>query len=222
VIKQDYILRLIEQLAQFLARILKLHERGEYDAAMSAIEDALRKLVGLDLRLVEALELEDLVALLKPGIDLDVSRCIVVADLLKARGDVRHALGDEAAATDSYVRSLTLFLEVFSGPGSIDLPEHQARAEWILGRLADAELPATTLVRLLRYHEKKGRYALAEDVLWELVDEHWNAIHFAAGVEFYERLRQKSASDLAAGGLPRDEVEEGSLRLQDLAGESSE
>jgi len=216
VIKQDYILRLIEQLAQFLARILKLHEKGDYDAAMLAIEDALKKLVGLDLKLVEAIGLEDLVNLLKPGIDLDISKCIVVADLLKSRGDVRLALGDPEAATDSYIRSLTLFLEVFTGPGSIELPDQRARAEWLIEHLADEELPEVTLVRLVRYHEKAGRFALAEDALWDLVDGTDDDEYADDAFAFYNRMSLKSDSALEAGDLPRDEVADGIARLKDL------
>jgi hypothetical protein len=218
VIKQDYILRLIEQLAQFLARILKLHERGEYDAAMDAIGDALKKLVGLDLRVIEALSLEDLVKLLKPGIDLDVSRAIIVADLLKARGDVRHSLGDPDGGTESYVRSLTLFLEVFTAPGSIELPDQTTRMEWLITRLADEELPPVSLVRLLRYYEKTKRFALAEDVLWELLDGEDGDDFIDEGAEFYDRLVQKTDADLDAGDLPREEVLEGLERLRELMG----
>jgi hypothetical protein len=214
VIKQDYILRLIEQLAQFLARILKLHERGDYDAAMVAIEDALKKLVGLDLRVIEALALEDLVTLLKPGIDLDVSRCVIVADLLKSRGDVRHALGDPDGGIDSYIRSLTLFLEVLSGPGAIELPDQIARTEWLITRLDNEDLPTLTLERLLRYYEKTRRFALAEDALWDLVESEDGDDFVDEGLDFYDRLLQKSDSELEAGNLPRDEVVDGQARLQ--------
>src|ERR1041385_6291719 len=112
-IKHDYILRLIEELVQVVARILRLHERGENDAALSAIDDALLKFVGLELRFIDALSLADLVALMRPRIDLDLSRCIVLADLLKARGDVRTSMGEVEAGLDSYVKSLTLYLEIF-------------------------------------------------------------------------------------------------------------
>lgn len=58
-----------------------------------------------------------------------------------------------------------------------------------------------------RWHERQGIYADAEDVLYELLDEH--AITGKEGRSFYARLEQLEDVALERGGLPRSELREG-------------
>src|SRR6266404_3686941 len=213
-IKDDYILREIERLVQALAKIFKLHKQGENDEALAAIDDAFLDLVGLDRELVEMISLKDLLALMKLGIDLDITRCLVIADLLKARGDVRTRMGAGQESAATYARSLTLFLNIFTSPVSIDLPEYRARAEELIGKLKGCDLLPETKVPLFRYFEKTGRYARAEDVLFEMVEGDADETTYNEGFGFYERLLRRSDEELAAGDLPREEVQNGLASLR--------
>ena len=69
-------------------------------------------------------------------------------------------------------------------------------------------LPRDVLSTLMRFHEAQGRLAKAEDVLFMLADTPDAALH-AAGCAFYERLRRMTNARLRAGGLSREEVDEG-------------
>jgi tetratricopeptide (TPR) repeat protein len=170
-IRQDFILRLIEQLAHVLARILALRRAGRHEEALEATDEALQKFVGLDARFIEALSLKDLLSLMKPGIDLDITRCLVVADLLKERSQIYDDQGDAQASFEAQVKALTLFLEIFTSPGAVDLPDRATKTEELIAALEEYELPPETQVRLFRYFEKTGRYSDAEDRLFEMVED---------------------------------------------------
>jgi len=77
-------------------------------------------------------------------------------------------------------------------------------------------------VRLLPYYERAGRYADAEDVLYELLTETrtLDAGEFETGADvgaaFYGRLLARADAELGAGGLPREEVEEGRHTLEQM------
>jgi Flp pilus assembly protein TadD len=72
---------------------------------------------------------------------------------------------------------------------------------------------------IFRYYEKTGRYAQAEDVLFEMLEANPSDSDLrASGAAFYARLKKKSPTDLAVGNLSRDEVEEGLEKLKSMKG----
>jgi hypothetical protein len=220
-IRQDYIMRMIAQMVQVLARILHLRETGRYEQGLAAVDDEMQKFIGLDARFINSLSVKDLVALMKPSIGLDATRALVAADLLKEQGDIYEDQGDPEAAFASHVKSLTLFLEIFITPGVPELPERAAKTEELIERLAEWELPYETQIRLFQYFEKTGRYSQAEDALFDLVEAGAEGDTLALGHAFYDRLLLKDDDELNAGELPRDEVREGQARLRE-AGVSGE
>ncbi|MNL81461.1 hypothetical protein D3C87_2085890 [compost metagenome] len=68
-------------------------------------------------------------------------------------------------------------------------------------------LPSETEKLLLRYEEERGRYDLAENALYRLIDR--SIIQPEEAREFYERLLTLSPEQLDRGGLPLNEVQEG-------------
>ncbi|MFL5697429.1 MAG: DUF6483 family protein, partial [Ktedonobacteraceae bacterium] len=82
------------------------------------------------------------------------------------------------------------------------------------------ELPLKTKIKIFRYFEKMGSYARAEDVLFEMVEgeekekEPADNEVIEQGIAFYNRLLKKSDTDLKAGNLSREEVEEGLAQLE--------
>ena len=77
---------------------------------------------------------------------------------------------------------------------------------------------------LMQHYERLGDFAKAEDALFamlELQPQNQRALDF--GFAFYERLRGQSDAALAAGNLPRTELEAGlgelSRRKSDFSGE---
>ena len=66
--QRDYILRLVEQLAKTLGTVLTFRKAKRFDEAEMTIAEAAKNLVGLDVRTLHALPLEQIVALFSPVI----------------------------------------------------------------------------------------------------------------------------------------------------------
>jgi hypothetical protein len=92
-IQRDYILRIIEALAQALARIVALRKRGATEEAKQEIAATARSLLGVDLGLLEALGAGAVATQLGQPERIDA-----LAQLVDERAEVERARGDEAAA----------------------------------------------------------------------------------------------------------------------------
>lgn len=218
--KQDYILRLIEEFGQAWALVVARLRAGRYTEALEGVDEAARRHVGLSLRLIEGMSSADLLGMLRVGDTLDRGRCVLLAELLRKQGEILELQGRPGDATSARLKALDLYLEVHDAYDASELAERRAAMERMIGRLEEYRLPPAALSRLLPYYERARRYADAEDVLYELLAETraQGEAAFAsaadAGDAYYRRLLARTDAELEAGGLPRDEVEEGRRTLE--------
>lgn len=106
-IREDYIIRMIEQLAAFLARIVRKREAGDYAGALAEAGKAWDDLIGQPPRdLVDRLDTPTLAGLLG-----DAARMRVAAQLLTEEGRAYAGKGDPAHAAVCYRRAWELYLE---------------------------------------------------------------------------------------------------------------
>ena len=54
--QRDYVLRIVERLGRFLARLAGLRQQGELDRALREVDDAVAQLLGIDLGLLESVD----------------------------------------------------------------------------------------------------------------------------------------------------------------------
>ena len=214
--QRDYILRLVEQLAKTLGAVLTLKKARRFDEAELAVSEAAKNLVGLDVKTLLALPVDQIVSLFSPSGSLDAGKCIVVAEILYEYGEIKSLRGEEDLAYHARIRALSLLLEV-SGRESLErIPDAQRylrQIESLTGALSDYPPVLAVQQRLVFHHERQGDFADAEDVLFELVDAGHEDI-IAAGIELYQRLLAKSDAELEQGQLPREEVEDGLSQLR--------
>lgn len=216
-IRQDYILRLIEQLARVLAQIFGLKDAAKYQEASSTVDQAFQQFLGLDSRFIDTIPDADLIALLKVGDVLDVEKCVVAACLLKAKGDMLKAQNRRDESYNAHLKALNVFLELFINYNNIDLLSSIVEMEALIEKLDTYELPIETMNRLWQYYEKIGKYSKAEDVLHEILKaSYYESDVLDSGISFYQRLMAKSDDDLIAGELPQREVEEGFAELIEI------
>jgi tetratricopeptide (TPR) repeat protein len=105
--RDDYLIRLIKQLAAFVARIAGKREAGEYQAALAEAGKAWEELIGQPPReLVELVDTHTLAGLLK-----EPAKMRVAAQLLIEEGRAYAGKGDPAHATVCYRRAFELYLE---------------------------------------------------------------------------------------------------------------
>jgi len=158
-LKQDYILRLIKQLAEVFGRLLQRLRNVGPAQVEEEIDRALRDFSGLSIDLINTLSLRGLLEVLRSGEQSDVARSLAVAELLYLHAATRLAQGDEAGALSARIRSLTLYLDTLPSLPLDGLDEPRSRADELIDALHDEDLPEETLPRLLPYSEASGYIA---------------------------------------------------------------
>lgn len=216
-LNRDYLLRIFEQFGRELAIIIGLRKRNKYEEALIYIDNLFLQMTGLTSSFINGLSEEMLIKTFSPLGRLNTQACLWTASLLKAEGEVYEDLGN---ANESYYRfhkALFLLLEVILHEPVDDDSELFQAVDDLQQKLADYELPLPIKEKLFAYYEHIGRYATAEDLLFELLEMSPPDTHiFVLGRDFYARLQQKSEADLVAGDFSHEEVEEGLAHLQGL------
>jgi hypothetical protein len=119
--REDYFLRHVAMLRQFLAQVLKLRTAGQLEQAMTVLMQAQEKLFGLPPREVSALGLEAQMCLLEAGVPSAEGRerQMGYALLLKEAGLCYEARDRQEVAADAFKTALHIVLRVAaSGAGA--------------------------------------------------------------------------------------------------------
>ncbi len=208
---RDYLMRIIEQLVVALERILHLEASGQHEQAEAEIRTACRTIFGFDLSFIEPLADADIITLLGGRDHLDTPKCYALGILLARHADLRSTAGDEPGSVLLSVKALTLLAEAALDAGAPIATEHSPAVDKLVARLEAFEIPHPLRQTLFRYYETIGRYDKAENTLFDILST--DGAFRESGVDFYHRLMQKTDAELAAGNLPREEVEEGLTAL---------
>jgi hypothetical protein len=104
--REDYLIRLIKQLAEALRRIMGLRERGEYEAALLASGQLYDELTTVPRSMTDALDSPSFARILG-GAD----KIRAAAMLFWEEGKIYAAKGDPITAQARYRRAHELFLE---------------------------------------------------------------------------------------------------------------
>lgn len=208
-LKQDYVLRMISQLGRAVGRLMKRMREEDREEVEASIDATLEELTGLRFSLIDTLSLEALLEVLEVDGERDPGRCLAIAEMCLLRSELDRKDGNEPRAALQQVRALTLFLEALVVFRHAALAATEERVERLVVDLEAFELPPETLIRLFRYRASRGRFAAAEDALFELLERDLDDDGpRAEGRAFYERLLTLDDATLEAGRLPRGEVEE--------------
>jgi len=211
-IQKDYIMRMMRQLAEFLAKVLFKKNAGDHEEALSVIESACGSILGIDFGLLESLSAHDIAELL--GISKDASaggmKCIIAGKILKEKAEIqRIAEKDGSNAASYYTKALSLFLEgvLTIGYTEMDMTGYYADIDQIVDALGNV-LPDDAMCKMFSLYRMLGEYDKAEDWLFRLKDAGYPDI-LAAGIEFYEELARTDDAKLLDGNMPRAEIQEG-------------
>jgi tetratricopeptide (TPR) repeat protein len=197
-------MRQIEQVGQMLAHILGLAKGGRPEEALGLFDQAYAPLLGVGSRVVAVLDDAQLVDLLTSGSNPDMRRVKLALELLVAEADLYAGTGQAGEAAVRRRRAVTLAGALAARSERLLDP---GLAGDLLDRTGDLELtPAQRLARA-RVLEALGRYADAEDALFELIDERpADPEPVEQAIAFCQRLRPLEPERLAAGGLSLEEV----------------
>jgi tetratricopeptide (TPR) repeat protein len=106
VFREDYIIRLIHQLADFIAHIAGFNRKGEYDQALASADQAWGKLIDAPRELIDAVDSPTLAGMLR-----EPAKIRAAAQLCHEEGRALAGKGDPLHAGIRYRRALELMLE---------------------------------------------------------------------------------------------------------------
>lgn len=220
--RKDYFMRLVEQLTAVITQAIKLGDQDDYQEALNTTDSALRQLTGLGTQAWLSMEPHDILTNLSMQKDLGgVETAVFMIGIFYQDGEIQALQEDDNGADFRFLRALQLQLAVLNTHPDMPMPAVVPTIPILQARLAENEvmLPAQTQQALMVYYETIGEYGAAEDVLYEWLDsDPGSSEPVEAGIALYEQLLLKSDEELAAGDLPRDEVEAG---LEELLHESA-
>jgi Family of unknown function (DUF6483) len=219
-IRRDYLLRMIEELAQALSRIRGWTKAGQLDTATAALDQEFQKLVGQGPDVVAGMSETELKAAVMKGEPTQVVRdkCLMLVSLLHEAAEIKAAVGHTEDRAAYELKALNLLLETLGSSDGFELPEFVPQVDRLAATLKDYTLPLGTSLGLMRYYEQMQRFGLAEDALFAALEnapQNRGLLEFA--LAFYERLAGYSNSTLESGDLPRPEVEAGLAEVRKRA-----
>ena len=216
-IRRDYILRMLEEFFQFLARLQSLKRGQLWNEAAGALDEEFQRLVHAGPETVAGLSETELLARLIQGEPTQVVRdkALVLTALLKEAGEVEAGRNRLEPSRACYLKGLQLLLGTLATGEVDEFPDFVPRVEYFVTALAAAPLPLETQARLMQHYERAGDFGKAEDMLFSMLESGEKDLALTEfGIAFYERLRGRSDASLEVGNLPRAELEAGLAELR--------
>jgi tetratricopeptide (TPR) repeat protein len=116
VFREDFILRLIQQLAESIAHIARLNQAGQHDKALAAADQGWGKLLDAPRELIDVVDTPTLAGMLR-----EPAKLRAAAQLFYEEGRALAGRGDPLHAGIRYRRALELILEARAiDPGDDD------------------------------------------------------------------------------------------------------
>lgn len=110
--QRDYILRLIEEFARFMAALAGLKREGKLDEAFSMIDKAYIELLKLEPKVVKSLNPDELVPFLQNEMDMNNEGLKMTGELLFEEGMIYVEKGDPVSAANVLEKSKMLILHL--------------------------------------------------------------------------------------------------------------
>ncbi len=201
-------MRLIEQFFQALSRILNKKIKKNYDGALEEINLTYKKLFGFDSKLINSLPDSEIIKMLEIGGGFEKEKALIIAELIKEEGEIRFLKNKEHGIPASvYIKSLAIYLYGLKDGDKKLVEKSKEKVDFLLLKLKQYGLQDRLKKNLFKYYESTGRYADAENILFELIESNEIGM-LKEGISFYRRLMELSDADLENGNLPRSEVEQ--------------
>jgi hypothetical protein len=210
--RKDYILRMVEEMTQMISKVFDLKKERKYTEALWEIDELLSKEFPLNSRLLNSLPTEEITEMFRFGGTVESDKLQGAAYLLNEEGKIFRDSGQTDEGLTRFMKSLHLYLVANTHGANKELIKLTDQVDILLNQLKDYRLPLKTETLLFHYQEVNGQYAEAENALFRLLER--DGIDPTEGIAFYNRLLGKDDERLEQGRLPRVEVMEGLLEMQ--------
>ena len=114
--ERDYVMRLVKQLAEFIARALKLASAAKPEEALSTLQAACGEALGMEYEVLSMLDAKTAVELLG-----EAPRVLAFIRLVEAMGDVDARVGEPLRALTRYQHALELAEALGAQPESEEI-----------------------------------------------------------------------------------------------------
>jgi hypothetical protein len=216
-IRRDYILRMIEEFVQTLARMNSLKRAQKWDEASDVLGTEFQRLIGAGPQAVVNLSETELLAKIVEGEPTQVVRdkTLMLVSLLNEAGEIATGKGRIAEARACYLKALHLLLETLVRSEPFEFPEFVPKVKSLVMALVGALLPLGSQAMLMQHYERAGDFANAHKRLSAMIamDPHNDRL-LQFGLNFYDRLLAQRDSLLASGNVSRGEIEQGRQKLE--------
>lgn len=215
-IKNDYLTTKMKELTEIITKVLKTNNSKQLGESREMVNEAFKRLLGLNSELAGNLSYNDLMKLVGAYESAEAMKFVILAQLLKLDADMYKAEGEFIRSFSLYIKSLNVYIKA----ALLDtdcLEEGEVIIDEIINEIEEYELPKESRVFILRYYELVNKFDKAEDMLFDILEDTDNeeAI-IEEGISFYKRLLEKSEEALDNGNLPLEEVQDGIERLKVL------
>ncbi|WP_379131377.1 DUF6483 family protein [Paenibacillus sp. sgz500958] len=218
--RRDYIVRMIEDMTQMVAKVLNLKQERKTTEALWEIDELLNRHFRLNSRLLNSLSVEDIIEMFRMGGMMEVDKLQGVARMLQEEAGVYKEKNEQYEAVTRLMKALHLYLYSDLHGADRKLLQLTDLIDEVLSEVSIYQLPVKTERLLLPYLESIGRYGKAEDCLYRLIDQGEDVA--VLGEELYRRLLLKDPEELALGNLPLLEVKEGQAEWFQVAARAAQ
>jgi tetratricopeptide (TPR) repeat protein len=216
-IRKSYSFTKIEDYPAFLDSIENLKEEKRYNEILDLTNDFLVNHYSISSSELYAFSDKELLDLIECNDEPDQEKWPCIADVLVEEGDAYEAQNLREKAAKRYDKALLILMELCRRESTTFTLANHSRIEDIFSRIVIFDLPLLTKLRLFHYLEDRQKYATAEDVLFNMIEESGRDLNIRQeGVKFFERLLSKPDSELKKGNMTREEVEESLTRLKNI------
>lgn len=210
-LRQDYIMRMIEQLARVLTKVLFNKENKNYVVAFNEVENGLKNIVGLDYHLVSTLSDKDILSLLSLNREAAYIKCIVIAKLLKEGIEIKAlSKSQNIEPTHIYLKALSLYLEgiLRNTDDKESFSTYYSDVDELINKIEEHKFSPEIRYKVFQYYELQGKFDLVNDELLKLKALNYDNINYE-GIQFYEKLKGLKDEELGKGKITREEILKG-------------
>jgi hypothetical protein len=203
-------MRMIEQFSLTLGQVLFQRRNQHFNEALELIAQSMKQLLGLNSKLVRALSVKDLLALLSTQGHLDAGKGLLLSDMLKAESDILLESGEKEDSSSGYLKSLELLLEINKLSDSKELKlDLMERVEELLPMVWPQYMTQQVTGLLLNYFTETEQLAKAEDALFFMLDDDpGNPFWIEQGLQMFAQWNELPQEELVKGGLSQKEIQQ--------------
>ena len=97
-IRKDYIMRMVEEFAKFLAAVIALRNEGKFEEALDKIDAIYKGMINIDPKVIRSMGPDEVLDYLQKDKEFENQYIKLVAELLYEEGQIYHESGDPVSA----------------------------------------------------------------------------------------------------------------------------